>query len=345
MKNCKAFITGLAGLALNDNERHFIKEHSPWGFILFARNIESAGQLRSLTDEIKTVAHSENVMIFLDQEGGRVQRLRPPLAPNYPAAIELGKIYNKNQKDGLRMAWIMSRLHAFDLYRYGLNADCLPLLDVPIAGSHDVIGARAYGDNPQTVSAMGQAAAHGLIDGGVLPVMKHIPGHGRAMSDTHMALARVDASLDILQKSDFVPFKQLSYLPAAMTAHVIYEAIDKEHTATLSFKVINRIVRDYIGFDGLLMSDDLSMKALSGSLGDLAHQAFLAGCDIALHCNGQLSEMVEVAENSPYLQNDSAQRAAYAKSFVEKIVAADEQALREEFAQFFPDTLLNRVNV
>lgn len=339
MEKCKAFITGIAGLSLTDQERVFIKEHKPWGFILFARNIENSNQLCALTDDIRLVSNNENVLIFIDQEGGRVQRLRPPLAPNYPTAAALGDIYNKDEDQGLRAAWLMSRLHAFDLKKYGFNADCLPLLDVPIAGSHDVIGSRAYGHNPEIVTAMGKAAAQGLIDGGILPVMKHIPGHGRAMCDTHLALARVEADIGELKQSDFIPFKQLAHLPTAMTAHVVYEAIDQTQTATLSSKIISDIIRGDIGFDGLLMTDDLSMKALSGTIGDLAHQAFIAGCDVALHCNGIFSEMLEVAENSPYLQGKAAQRAAFAESFVIKGMKAHEQALREEFAQFFPETL------
>lgn len=339
MENCKAFITGIAGLSLNDQERAFIKQHKPWGFILFARNIDNSEQLSALTDDIRLASNNENALIFLDQEGGRVQRLRPPLAPNYPTAAALGDIYNKDQDQGLRTAWLMSRLHAFDLKKYGINADCLPLLDVPIAGSHDVIGSRAYGHTPEIVTAVGKAAAQGLIDGGVLPVMKHIPGHGRAMCDTHLALARVEADIDELKQSDFIPFKQLAHLPTAMTAHVVYEAIDQEQTATLSSKVISEIIRSDIGFDGLLMTDDLSMKALSGTIGDLARQAFIAGCDVALHCNGNFSEMLEVAENSPYLQGKAAQRAANAEGFVVNMIAADEKELRQEFAEFFPETL------
>lgn len=331
MAKMKAMITGISGSVLTTDEKRFIAEHQPWAFILFSRNINSASQVRALTASLQDACGREDVFIFIDQEGGRVQRLRAPLAPNYPAAATLGAIYKHNNQKGLRAAWIMSRLHAFDLQRLGINADCLPLLDVPIEGADDIIGSRAYGRDPQTVTAMGRQAAEGLQAGGVLPVMKHIPGHGRALCDTHKSLARVSAPIDILRATDFAPFKALSRLPVAMTAHVVYECVDWQRPATLSTAVINQIIRDEIGFDGLLMTDDLSMKALSGDFSDLTDEAFEAGCDIVLHCNGDLEEMLKIAAATPFLEGKALLRAKSARTFVQQFEEADEQALREEF--------------
>ncbi|WP_297322714.1 beta-N-acetylhexosaminidase [uncultured Bartonella sp.] len=331
MAKMKAMITGISGSVLTTDEKRFIEENQPWAFILFSRNIGSASQVRALTASLQDACGREDVFIFIDQEGGRVQRLRAPLAPNYPAAATLGAIYKHNNQKGSRAAWIMSRLHAFDLQRLGINADCLPLLDVPIEGADDIIGSRAYGRDPQTVTAMGRQAAEGLQAGGVLPVMKHIPGHGRALCDTHKSLARVSAPIDILRATDFVPFKALSHLPVAMTAHVVYECVDWQRPATLSKAVINQIIRDEIGFDGLLMTDDLSMKALSGDFSDLTDEAFEAGCDIVLHCNGDLEEMLKIAAATPFLEGKALLRAKSARNFVQQPEGADEQALREEF--------------
>ncbi|AQX28292.1 MULTISPECIES: beta-N-acetylhexosaminidase [unclassified Bartonella] len=337
MSGIKAIISGVSGLFLEDYEKEFIIEHKPWAFILFARNIGAVDDLKALTTSLRELSKRDDVFIFIDQEGGRVQRLRPPLVPNYPAAKALGEIYKKDQNKGIRAAWIMSRLHAFDLMRYGINANCIPVLDVPVAGAHDVIGTRAYSQDPKAVAALGRSAARGLLDGGVLPVMKHIPGHGRAFSDTHLELARVDASLDILEQSDFVPFKNLSDLPAAMTAHIVYEAIDDKLPATLSKRVIENVIRKKIGFDGLLMSDDLSMKALSGSklsknLSDLTSKIFSAGCDIVLHCHGKQQEMHLVANAAPFLEGKALERVCDICFKVTKPDHSDEDALREEFS-------------
>jgi len=340
MKQCKAFISGVWGPVLTDEEKAFIADHQPWGFILFARNVCEADQLRKLTDDLRKAAGRDDLKIFVDQEGGSVQRLRPPLAPDYPSAARLGAIYSHDKDKGRRAAWLMSRLHAFDLGRYGLTADCLPVLDVPIPGSHDVIGDRAYGHEPQIVTDMGGAAALGLKAGGILPVMKHIPGHGRATVDTHQELARVSDSLEILRQSDFVPFKALSCLPCAMTSHVLYEAVDHEHAATLSQKVIENIIRGEIGFDGLLMTDDVTMKALEGDVGNLAQRALAAGCDLVLHCHGDMKEKRLVADNTRVLEGKSLQRAQSAAAWVGKPDDADEQVLRQEFSAFFPSAVI-----
>lgn len=341
MNNCKAFITGLSGLVLTEPEKEFIAAHRPWGFILFARNVAEAGQLCALTDAIREVSGRANAPVFIDQEGGRVQRLRPPLVPDYPSAADLGALYQCDREAGLRAAWLMSRLHAFDLVRFGINANCMPLLDIPVEGSHDVIGARAYGHDSQTVTAMGQVTALGLQAGGILPVMKHIPGHGRAMSDTHKELAYVSASLDVLRATDFVPFKALSTLPCAMTAHVVYDAVDRENPATLSQKVVKTVIREELGFDGLLMTDDLSMKALCGDIGSLAHRALQAGCDLVLHCNGNMAEMQAVAENTSLLSGKSLDRAQKAEVWASDTAAqSNEAALRAEFCALLPSAVV-----
>ncbi|AQS41407.1 MAG: Glycoside hydrolase [Candidatus Tokpelaia hoelldobleri] len=332
MKDCKAFITGVAGTVLGEDEKAFIAEYRPWGFILFARNVADGAQLRALIADLRAACGHAHAPVFVDQEGGRVQRLRPPLAPDYPAAAELGALCRRDRQAGLRAAWLMARLIALDLAKYGFNADCLPLLDIPVAGSHEVIGARAYGDNAEIVSEMGKMVAQGLQAGGLLPVMKHIPGHGRAFADTHKELARVDTPWDVLKATDFVPFKALNSLPCAMTSHVIYEAVDQDKPATLSARVIETVIRGEIGFDGLLLTDDLSMKALRGDFGELAHGALSAGCDVVLHCNGDMAEMLAVAENVPYLEGKALVRAQKAEKCIRSAESADETALRAEFA-------------
>ncbi|EJF81883.1 beta-N-acetylhexosaminidase [Bartonella doshiae] len=337
MSETKAMITGISDFFLKDKEKAFIVEHKPWAFILFARNIGTADDVKALTESLREVSGRDDLFIFIDQEGGRVQRLLPPLVPHYPAAAVLGKLYKKDQDKGVRAAWIMSRLHAFDLMKFGINANCLPILDIFVGGAHDVIGTRAYASEVQAVTALGSAAAQGLLDGGVLPVMKHIPGHGRSLSDTHFELARVDASLNILEAYDFMPFKNLANLPAAMTAHIVYEAIDDQFPATLSKKVIENVIRRKIGFDGLLMSDDVSMKALSGSMfsknfSDLARKIFAAGCDIILHCNGNLEEMYAIAHATLFLKGKALKRTHDACKRVLQSDHSDELVLREEFS-------------
>jgi beta-N-acetylhexosaminidase len=330
-----AAIFGLLGHALTAGEIRFFSRVQPWGYILFGRNIDNAAQLRALTASIRAVSGRKNVPIFIDQEGGRVQRIKAPLAPLYPTGRQIGDIYRKNKNAGLRAAWLMSRLHAFDLAAYGINADCLPVLDVPVEGSHDVIGDRAYSSNPREVAEIGLAAAEGLIAGGVLPVIKHIPGHGRGAADSHLNLPVVDTSHEELSRTDFVPFKALSHIPLAMTAHITYTALDTKAPATLSKKVIKQIIRKEIGFEGLLMSDDVSMKALSGDFVVRTGAILRAGCDIVLHCNGDMAEMEAVASQISPLKGKSLKRAKRALKWLDKGKEANEGALREEFAAIF----------
>jgi beta-N-acetylhexosaminidase len=335
MSESKAIILGASGPVLTPDEIAFFRGERPWGFIVFARNVESAGQLRDLAAMMRDCAGNPQAPVFVDQEGGRVQRLRPPLAPNYPTGAALGALYRHDAVAGQRAAWLMSRLHAFDLLRCGLNADCLPVLDVPVEGAHDVIGDRAYGTDPATVAAMGRAAMAGLQAGGVLPVIKHIPGHGRAFSDSHHALPVVDASLDELRAHDFAPFTALADAPMAMTAHVVYTAIDAARPATTSPEAIAEIIRGEIGFDGLLMSDDVSMKALSGDFAARTEAILAAGCDVVLHCNGVMEEMRAVAGAVPVLAGEALRRAERAVAGLSADDDADEDAIRAEFAAMF----------
>ena len=305
----RAFISGCSGLAVTDEEAAFFRKAEPWGFILFKRNIGSPAQVRALTDALRETVGRRDAPILIDQEGGRVQRMGPPHWPAYPP----GRAFGRAAGDSLaqwELARLGARLIAHDLREVGITVDCLPVLDVPVEGAHDVIGDRAYATDPELVAVLGRAAAEGLLAGGVLPVIKHMPGHGRAGADSHEALPVVDASREELEQVDFEPFRVLADMPLGMSAHVVYTAVDPERPATTSPVVIGDVIRGSIGFDGLLMSDDLSMKALAGSLRARAEAALAAGCDVALHCNGQLAEMREVAAAAPALSGDASRRAA-----------------------------------
>lgn len=335
MSESKAMVLGCAGKALTRDEIRFYGDERPWGFILFARNIGEPQQISDLVAAMRDSVRRPNAPVFIDQEGGRVQRLRPPIAPNYPAGAALGALYRQDREAGLRAAWLMARLHAFDLSRFGITADCLPVLDVPVEGANDVIGTRAYGKDPETVTALGRAAAEGLLSGGVLPVMKHCPGHGRAFADTHLALPVVETPIEELRPHDFAPFKALSYLPMAMTAHVVYAAIDPSAPATTSQKVVREIIRGEIGFGGLLLSDDTSMKALSGDFRTKVERILGAGVDIVLHCNGVAEEMAGIASGTHALEGEALARADRALAYIEAGDAAVEASVRAEFATYF----------
>lgn len=324
-------ILGCAGAELTAEEEAFFRREKPWGFILFARNVADTPQVLRLVSDLRESVGRPDAPVFVDQEGGRVQRLRPPLAPDYPSAGALGAIHAADPAAGLRAAWLMSRLHAFDLARHGIDADCLPVLDVPVDGADDVIGKRAYAGDPAVVAAMGRAAADGLLAGGVLPVMKHMPGHGRARCDSHKALPVVEASLDVLRAVDFAPFAALADLPMAMTAHIVYQEIDPDNPATTSARVIGDIIRGEIGFDGLLMSDDVSMKALSGDFSQKARAILAAGCDVVLHCNGVMDEMAGVAAATPALAGRALERARRALDLRAGASSESEMLARAEF--------------
>lgn len=332
MTESKAMILGCAGTRLTADEEAFLAAERPWGLILFARNIGEAAEIADLTERFRQIVDRNDAPVFIDQEGGRVQRIRAPIAPDYPSGALLGALYRKDREAGLRTAWLMSRLHAADLLPLGITADCLPVLDVPVRGSHDVIGDRAYGHDAATVAELGAAAAEGLLEGGVLPVIKHIPGHGRALVDSHKALPVVEADAETLARSDFVPFGALSHMPMAMTAHVVYTALDPDNPATTSARVIGEVIRARIGFDGLLMTDDLSMHALSGDFTARTKASLSAGCDVVLHCNGQMDEMRPVAEATPLLSGRARERADRATALLAAPGGmAEAGSLRDEF--------------
>ena len=331
MSESKAVILGCAGPVLSPSEAAFFAAARPWGFILFGRNIVSLSQVADLTASLRESVGRPDAPVLIDQEGGRVQRFKPPLVPQYPSGADLGALYLANQDAGLRATWIMSRLHAFDLYPLGINVDCLPVLDVPSPGGHEVIGSRAYGITPDVVSVLGRAASEGLKAGGMLPVIKHIPGHGRAGADTHHELPHVGASHADLSARDFIPFKALAGEAMAMSAHVVFTDIDPDHPATTSRRVVDEIIRSEIGFDGLLMSDDVSMNALSGDFATRTRAIFAAGCDVTLHCNGNRAEMEAVVSVTPVLSGDCLRRADDVMTAFGAPDDSDEAALRDEF--------------
>ncbi|HLG46200.1 MAG TPA: beta-N-acetylhexosaminidase [Reyranella sp.] len=304
----KAVIFGCAGTVLTAEERAFFRDADPLGFILFARNIDTPEQTLRLTDELRSCVARAEAPVLIDQEGGRVARLKPPHWRKAPPGRVLGDLYARNPEAGLEAARLNARLLAFDVASVGCDVDCLPVLDIALPGAHSVIGDRAYAEQPEAVAAIGRAAAEGLMAEGVMPVIKHIPGHGRAMVDSHHAAPTVTEPRDTLERTDFLPFKLLSDLPWAMTAHVIYEAVDPNAVLTVSAQGVKEVVRGHIGFDGLLLSDDLSMQALGGTLGERAAKVLAAGCDIALHCNGDPAEMIEVASNAGAMTREAVRR-------------------------------------
>ncbi|WP_230532010.1 beta-N-acetylhexosaminidase [Microvirga roseola] len=305
----RAFIAGCSGLELTPDEIAFFREASPWGFILFRRNVDTPQQVRALCEALRETVGRADAPILIDQEGGRVQRMGPPHWPKYPSGRAYGGLHADEPLLQRELARLGARLIAHDLRSVGVTVDCLPVLDVPSPGAHDVIGDRAYGQTPEKVAVLGRAAAEGLLAGGVLPVIKHMPGHGRAGADSHLALPVVDASREELEKHDFAPFRMLTDMPLAMTAHVVYTALDPERPATTSRIVMDEIIRGHIGYDGLVMTDDLSMHALSGSFRERTEAVFAAGCDMALHCNGEMGEMTAVAGAAPVLAGDCLRRA------------------------------------
>jgi beta-N-acetylhexosaminidase len=308
----RAFITGTSGTTLTADERAFIAAERPWGFILFRRNIDNPAQVTALVREMRDAVGAPEAPVLVDQEGGQVQRFRPPHWPNYPAGAAFGQLYDIDSRLGLQTARLSARLIADDLLPMGVTVDCLPLADVPVPGADAVIGDRAYGDEPNKVAAIARAVTEGLEQGGILPVLKHIPGHGRATADSHLALPTVDTPWEQLESTDFAAFKPLADLPMAMTAHIVFSAIDPAQPATTSATMIERVIRGLIGFQGLLMSDDVGMNALAGSIGERSQALIAAGCDIILHCSGKLDEMQEVAREAPELSGKALERAQQA---------------------------------
>jgi beta-N-acetylhexosaminidase len=304
----RAFITGLAGLSISADERAFIRASRPWGLILFKRNVSDPKQVIELVRSFRDVLGRE-APVLIDQEGGRVQRLSPPHWPVYPPGARYGELYDREPALGLAAARLAGHLIAADLSALGIDVDALPIADVPVSGGDPVIGDRAYGTAPGKVAAIAAAVAQGLQAGGVLPILKHLPGHGRATADSHHKLPVVDTDRGTLEATDFAAFRPLAGLPLGMTAHVVFSAIDPVAPATTSVTMVQEVIRGFIGFRGLLMSDDVSMNALSGTIAERSRAAFAAGCDVVLHCNGNLAEMTAVAGETPLLAGHAAERA------------------------------------
>jgi beta-N-acetylhexosaminidase len=334
----RAFISGLSGLTLTADERAFLRAARPWGLILFKRNIEDRGQVSGLVREALHELGTQ-APVLIDQEGGRVQRLGPPHWPVYPPGAAYGALYDRDPALGLAAARLGARLIAADLAPLGISVDCLPLADVPVAGADSVIGDRAYGATPAKVAAIAAVVAEALAAGGVLPVLKHIPGHGRANADSHHKLPVVHASRATLEETDFAAFRPLKKLPLAMTAHVVFTAFDPVRPATTSATMIGEVIRGFIGFDGLLMGDDVSMNALSGSIAERSRASLVAGCDLVLHCNGKLDEMAAVAAEAPELSGEAKRRADAALAVRKSPGGIDLPAARREFAAMMAERL------
>ncbi|MBT3792934.1 MAG: beta-N-acetylhexosaminidase [Rhodospirillales bacterium] len=314
----RAAILGLSGLDLTEAERDFFHHADPLGFILFARNCETPDQIRSLVVSLREAVGRDDAPVLIDQEGGAVARLRPPHWREAPPAEKFGALWDKNPADAQHAARLNAQLIGMELIDLGITVDCAPVLDIPVKNADAIIGNRAFGSEPERVCALGAAFCLGLMDVGVLPIIKHIPGHGRATNDSHKALPLVDTERAVLQQSDFIPFAAIARaagkegipMPWAMTAHVVFTDIDPDHPATLSKTVIETVIRGDIGFGGILISDDLSMNALSGPMGQRAIDAIQAGCDLNLHCNGDMMEMVAVVTNTPEISTATAEKLA-----------------------------------
>ncbi len=317
-----AAIFGMAGLTLTPAERAFFQRTRPLGYILFARNIHNSSQVIDLVNNFRTLDSSYDPVVLIDQEGGRVQRLKPPHWRHAPPMADFGALYARDPAKAAEGLRLNNRMIGSELAALGIDVDCAPCMDVPVEGAHDIIGDRAFARDPAVVAALSPAACEGLIDAGVVPVIKHIPGHGRAAADSHKELPVVSDDLATLRASDFAPFKALCTDPVqdlcfAMTAHVVYRAIDSSRPATTSKSVIHDIIRGEIGFRGLLMSDDLGMKALTGPFDARAAAALDAGCDIVLHCEGVMEEMEAVAKGAGLL-GANGQRAMAAVSGIRR---------------------------
>ncbi|MCI5046872.1 MAG: beta-N-acetylhexosaminidase [Aquisalinus sp.] len=329
----RAVIYGCEGPQLTAEERAFFQQQRPWGFILFARNCQSPEQILALCHALRETVDDEIAPILIDQEGGRVARLKPPLAQERPPMDRFGALMKLDPAKARQAAFLGARLLAEDIRRVGVNVNCVPCLDLPQPDADQIIGDRALALHPDPISHLGQEVIEGTLAGGVLPIIKHIPGHGRAMADSHLELPVVTTARQELEQSDFVPFRNLNKATMAMTAHVVFTAYDEAAPATLSRTVIDDVIRGYIGFDGLLMTDDLSMKALAGSFQDRSQAALAAGCDILLHCNGDMAEMQAVAEVAPLLGGKARARAEAAMAELREAAQVDVTAEEQRFAE------------
>jgi beta-N-acetylhexosaminidase len=317
-----AAIYGLSGLELASEERAFFRDADPWGFILFARNIGDARQLSRLTMNLRDSV-GRDAPVLIDQEGGRVARLKPPTWRKAPPAQIFGDLFLRDPEIAIEATRLNHRLLAHELRGVGVDVDCAPVLDLRVSGADDIIGDRSFGEVTEPIETLGRAAMEGLMAGGVAPIIKHIPGHGRADADSHLSLPRVTEEHGFLSETDFAPFKSLQDAPMAMTAHIVYADIDPDHPATTSREVVERVIRGEIGFDGLLMTDDLSMKALSGTFRQRGESSISAGCDVLLHCNGNRQEMHQVAEAAPELAEKALTRAQSAERARDNVESFD----------------------
>jgi len=327
----RALVFGCQGLTLTPDERALFRAADPLGFILFRRNCDTPEQLRRLVAELRESVGRAEAPVLIDQEGGRVARLRPPHWPAHPPAQAIGALARHDRAAAAEAAWLNARLIAAELFALGITVDCAPVADVPVAGAHDVIGDRAFSDDPALVAELALASCRGLLDGGVLPVIKHLPGHGRAEVDSHHELPVVTATADQLEHSDFLPFRALAGQALGMVAHVVYPAFDDLLPASTSPTVIGEVIRGRIGFDGLLFSDDLSMKALDGSAVERAGRVLAAGCDVVLHCDGTFADMAALVPVVPPLGPAAQARWTRALSQLQPPAPADLPALRARF--------------
>ncbi|ODU81667.1 beta-N-acetylhexosaminidase [Novosphingobium sp. SCN 63-17] len=304
-------IFGLSGLTLTDNERAFFRDADPAGYVLFGRNVADRAQLRALTDELRALHGRDRTLICIDQEGGRVARMKPPVWPPYPPGERFDRLWDVAPATAIEAARANAEALGLDLAEAGISVDLLPLLDVRQPGAHDVIGDRAYGSEPLRVAALGRAALDGLARAGLAGVVKHMPGNGRATADSHKEMPTVDASAEELE-IDLAPFRTLASATIGMTAHVRYTAWDAENPATQSPFVIGEVIRKRIGFDGLLMTDDLDMEALAGSVPERAARAIAAGCDLVLNCWAKMDDMIGIASATPAISAIARDRLARA---------------------------------
>lgn len=350
----RAFIAGCEGTTVSSDEAAFLRDADPWGIVLFGRNVETPGQVRALTSALRDALGRE-APIFIDQEGGRVQRFRPPHWHGFPAAARFGQLYARDPEMAFQAVLLSHHLMALELSEAGVDCACAPVVDVPQADADPVIGDRAFARAAQDVGALALAALDGLSLGGCLGVIKHIPGHGRATADSHTALPVVDTPLDELTQTDFAAFQTVASAPMAMTAHVVYSAVDDGQSATTSRTVIHDVIRTLIGFDGLLMCDDLSMNALSGDLKQRTRDALAAGCDVVLHGNGMLhgerlaggealrAELECVAAHVPELSGKPLARANAALAQRRTGVALDVSSAHDELEELLRSVAQNSV--
>ena len=322
-----AAVLGCAGPTLSRHEREFFRDTDPYGLVLFRRNCETPKQVLALSSSFRDAVGRDDAQVFVDQEGGRVQRLGPPHWPRFPAAARFGQLAQRDVKAAETAVRLNAHAIATVLRAVGIDVDALPVLDITFPGTTNAIGDRSFGSDPETVSRLGRSACQGLLDGGVLPIIKHLPGHGRAVVDSHTDLPIVDAPIDALTGVDFHPFQALADAPLGMTSHIVFTAIDSDHPVTHSRRVIDETIRGKIGFAGALLSDDLCMGALTGPPGQRAARALAAGCDLALHCNGDMAEMVDVAKRIGPLSDAALSRLAAAERARRSPVEADVREL------------------